>query len=75
MRGWLDDVPGLDTSTLEWAAIPWSYAAAVEIGIEPALVFHAALAAALDVLDARLGLLPLLLVLALLRLVVGERLA
>jgi hypothetical protein len=40
MSGSLDDVPGLDTSTLEWAAIPWSYAAAVEIGIEPALVFH-----------------------------------
>lgn len=40
MSGSLDDVPGLDTSTLEWAAIPWSYAAALEIGIEPALVFH-----------------------------------
>jgi hypothetical protein len=25
---------------LEWAAIPWSYAAALEIGIDPALVFH-----------------------------------
>jgi hypothetical protein len=35
------DVPGLDTSNLEWAAIPWSYAAAVAIGIDPALVFHA----------------------------------
>ena len=34
------DVPGLDTSTLEWAAIPWSYAAAVAIGLDPAIVFH-----------------------------------
>jgi hypothetical protein len=40
MGGSLGDVPGLDTATLEWAAIPWSYAAAVEIGIDPALVFH-----------------------------------
>jgi hypothetical protein len=35
------DVPGLDTSTLEWAAIPWSYAASVAIGLDPAVVFHA----------------------------------
>lgn len=41
MSGSLDDVPELDTSTLEWAAIPWSYAAALEIGIDPRLVFHA----------------------------------
>src|SRR5919202_4911006 len=34
------DVPGLDTSNLEWAAIPWSYAAALAIEIDPALVFH-----------------------------------
>ena len=34
------DVPDLDTSNLEWAAIPWSYAAATAIGIDPALVFH-----------------------------------
>jgi hypothetical protein len=34
------DVEGLDTSNLEWAAIPWSYAAALAIGIEPAVVFH-----------------------------------
>lgn len=34
------DVPGLDTSNLEWAAIPWSYAAALAIGIDPAMVFH-----------------------------------
>jgi hypothetical protein len=40
MSGSLDDVPGLDTATLEWAAIPWSYAAALEIGIDPELVFH-----------------------------------
>jgi hypothetical protein len=36
------DVEGLDTSNLEWAAIPWSYAAAVAIGIDPAMVFHEA---------------------------------
>ena len=40
MTGALDDVPGLDTTLLEWAAIPWSYAAALEIGIDPKLVFH-----------------------------------
>ena len=40
MSGSLDDVPGLDTATLEWAAIPWSYAAALAIGIDPAIVFH-----------------------------------
>lgn len=34
------EVPGLDTSMLEWAAIPWSYAAAVAIGLDPAVVFH-----------------------------------
>ena len=34
------EVEGLDTSNVEWAAIPWSYAAAVAIGIDPALVFH-----------------------------------
>ena len=33
-------VPGLDPTTLEQAAIPWSYAAALAIGIDPALVFH-----------------------------------
>jgi hypothetical protein len=40
MSGSLEDVPGLDTSVLEWAAIPWSYAAALHIGIDPAAVFH-----------------------------------
>jgi hypothetical protein len=40
LSGSLDDVPGLDTATLEWAAIPWSYAAALEAGIDPAVVFH-----------------------------------
>ena len=35
LNGDIDDVPGL-----EWAAIPWSYAAALEIEIDPALVFH-----------------------------------
>lgn len=34
------EVPDLDTSNLEWAAIPWSYAAALTVGIDPALVFH-----------------------------------
>jgi hypothetical protein len=34
------DVPDLDTSNLEWAAIPWSYAAALAIGIDPTVVFH-----------------------------------
>lgn len=32
--------PGLDPNRLEWAAIPWSYAAALAIDIEPAVVFH-----------------------------------
>ena len=35
LSGDIDGMPDL-----EWAAIPWSYAAAVEIGIDPALVFH-----------------------------------
>lgn len=35
LSGDIDDMPDL-----EWAAIPWSYAAAVEIGIDPAEVFH-----------------------------------
>lgn len=34
-------VPGLDMARLEVAAVPWSYAAALHIGIDPALVFHA----------------------------------
>jgi hypothetical protein len=33
-------VPGLDMAMLEIAAVPWSYAAALAIGIDPALVFH-----------------------------------
>ena len=33
-------VPGLDMGLLEKAAVPWSYAAALAIGIDPALVFH-----------------------------------
>ena len=33
-------VEGLDADQLEKAAIPWSYAAALAIGIDPALVFH-----------------------------------
>jgi hypothetical protein len=35
------DVPGVDMGELETAVVPWSYAAALEIGIDPALVFHA----------------------------------
>ena len=34
------DVPGLDMGELEQMAIPWSYAAALAIGIPPAEVFH-----------------------------------
>jgi hypothetical protein len=34
------DVPGLDMAELEVAVVPWSYAAALEIGIDPAVVFH-----------------------------------
>ena len=34
------DVPGLDMHALEFAAVPWSYAAALAIGIDPAIVFH-----------------------------------
>jgi hypothetical protein len=35
------DVPGLDMAELETAVVPWSYAAALAIGIDPAVVFHA----------------------------------
>jgi hypothetical protein len=35
LAGDIDELPDL-----EWAAIPWSYAAALAIGIDPALVFH-----------------------------------
>ena len=34
-------VPGLDMAMLEKAAVPWSYAAALHIGIDPAVVVHA----------------------------------
>jgi hypothetical protein len=34
------DVPGLDMGVLEHAAVAWSYAAALAVGIDPALVFH-----------------------------------
>ena len=33
-------VPGVDMAALEFAAIPWSYAAALAVGIDPAEVFH-----------------------------------
>jgi hypothetical protein len=34
------DPPGVDMAQLEWGAIAWSYAAALDIGIDPAEVFH-----------------------------------
>ena len=34
------DVPSLDMGRLEHAAVAWSYAAALHIEIDPALVFH-----------------------------------
>ena len=34
------DVPGVDLAQLEVAAIPWSYAAALHVGVDPAVVFH-----------------------------------
>jgi hypothetical protein len=36
------DVPGLDMAELEVAAVAWSYAAALALGVDPAEVFHAA---------------------------------
>ncbi|HEX8084893.1 MAG TPA: hypothetical protein VF529_11445 [Solirubrobacteraceae bacterium] len=33
-------VPGVDMGMLEKAAVAWSYAAALHIGIDPAAVFH-----------------------------------
>lgn len=35
-------VPGLDPGELERAAVPWSYAAALAAGVDPAEVFHPA---------------------------------
>lgn len=32
--------PGVDMTLLENAVIPWSYAAALHLGIDPAVVFH-----------------------------------
>jgi hypothetical protein len=34
------ELPGVDMGRLEHAAVAWSYAAALAIGIDPALVFH-----------------------------------
>jgi hypothetical protein len=34
------ELPGVDVAQLEWGAIAWSYAAALDIGIDPAEVFH-----------------------------------
>jgi hypothetical protein len=33
-------LPGLDMTRLEHAVVPWSYAAARHLGIDPAVVFH-----------------------------------
>jgi hypothetical protein len=35
------DLPGVDMGALEVAAVAWSYAAALAIGLDPAVVFHA----------------------------------
>ena len=35
------EVPGVDMGELEVAAIAWSYAAVLAIGLDPAVVFHA----------------------------------
>jgi hypothetical protein len=40
LGGDMDGVEGVDMAQLEWGAIAWSYAAALEIGIDPADVFH-----------------------------------
>lgn len=34
------DLPGVDMTRLENAVVPWSYAAALHLGIDPAVVFH-----------------------------------
>lgn len=34
------EVPGLDMGRLEHAAVAWSYAAALAVGVDPAVVFH-----------------------------------
>ena len=34
------DLPALDLTRLENAVLPWSYAAALHLGIDPAVVFH-----------------------------------
>lgn len=33
-------LPGVDSTQLENAVVPWSYAAALHLGIDPAVVFH-----------------------------------
>jgi hypothetical protein len=35
------ETAGLDIERLEHAVVPWSYAAALHLGIDPAMVFHA----------------------------------
>ena len=40
LSGSTTEVPGVDMRMLEFAAIPWSYAAALAAGIEPEEVFH-----------------------------------
>src|SRR4051794_20506454 len=40
MSGASTAVPGIDMKTAEVAAVPWSYAAALAAGVDPAEVFH-----------------------------------
>ena len=40
LGGAMEEPPGVDMAQLEWGAIAWSYAAAPDIGIDPAEVFH-----------------------------------
>lgn len=34
------ELPGVDMAALEAGVVPWSYAAALEAGVDPAIVFH-----------------------------------
>jgi hypothetical protein len=40
MSGASTEVAGIDMATAEVAAVPWSYAAALAAGVDPAAVFH-----------------------------------
>jgi hypothetical protein len=41
LSGSVAAVPGFDGAGLEYAAVAWSYAAALEIGLDPVELFHA----------------------------------